>query len=629
MILEMSRLEIVCLKEALADVLNFLHEQGIVHIQPLGEIPPELEGRVARVRLSERDDRQRAELETIVNRARDLLEAEDSAAVEPAAELLAGVDSLSTEALFAHFKGLAEKLERLRERQEALKRELALLPHYARLVEAFLSVKYAFERRVEWAMVGLILEKRWQEAIGLLREEIARVTRGRMEFSVATLDANRLVAIVFYDRRYEKDLEALVWSKGVDRLALPDEYLGRPLEDVLAAIASRRRQLPEELADAEATRARALREAAPELAALRRAAEDRLNELAIKTALVQSEFTVAIAGWAPREKTAELGRALYQRFDDKVFARFRPPRIEERASVPVALSNPAAARPFELLLKPMPPPRYGSLDPTVLLALFFPIFFGLIVGDIGHGAIIMLGALAVRRFFPRLPPAVWRLLLVMGASAIFFGFLFGELFGDLGKGWLHPILFRRTENLIGLLIVALSLGVVHVFLGFVLGIVQALRLKERRHALERAASLGMLFAGLLVLGAAARLLPSSWFTPSLALLLALVPILIYAGGIIAMVELISSAGNILSYARLMALGVAGVMLAEVANTFATRLGSVVLGVLVAVLLHLLNLVMSLFSPSIQSLRLHYVEFFSKFYEPGGVPYAPFRKTGRQ
>ncbi len=628
MILEMSRLEIVCLKEALAEVLGFVHEQGIVHIQPLGEFPAELQGRLARLRLSEEDDRQRSELETIVNRTRDLLETADSAAVEPRAAGPAEVVSPTGEALFSRFEELAESLDRLRERQEALQRELGLLPHYARLVEAFLSVKYAFERRVDWAMVGLILEKRWQETLGLLREELARVTRGRMEFSVATLDASRLVAVVFYDRRYEKDLEALVWSKGVDRLALPDAYLGRPLEEVLAAIARRRRELPRELEETEAERSRVLREAAPELAALQRAAQDRLKELGIKTALVQSEFTVAIAGWAPTRKTEELDRALRQRFGERVFVRFRPPRPEERASVPVALSNPAPARPFELLLMPMPPPRYGSLDPTIFLALFFPIFFGLIVGDIGHGVLIMLSALAVRRFFPRLPAAVWRLLLVMGGSATTFGFLFGEFFGDLGKGWLHPLLFHRTENLLGLLVVALSLGVVHVFLGFVLGMVQALRLKERRHAVERLLSLAALFAGLLILGAAARLLPSSWFTPSLVLLLALIPLLIYAGGLIAMVELISSAGNILSYARLMALGLAGVMLAQVANTFATRVGSVVLGVLVAVLFHLLNLVMSLFSPSIQSLRLNYVEFFSKFYEPGGVPYAPFRKTER-
>jgi V/A-type H+-transporting ATPase subunit I len=626
-IVEMSRVEIVCLKEVLAEVLNLLHDRGIVHIQPLGEIPRELEGRLARLRLTEGDDRERTELEAILKKTRDLLERAGGEAMAPERETAARLEQQTTEELFRHFTALVENIERLGERHGALKRELDLLPHYARLVESFLSVKYAFERRVDWAMVGLILDRRWKEALALLREEIARVTRGRMEVSIAALDANRLVAIVFYDRRYEKDLEALVWSKGVDRLTLPEEYLGKPLEDVLAAIARRRRELPLEIAEAEENRRRALRQAAPELSALRQVAENRLEELAVRTTFLQSQFTVAIVGWAPRAEAPELARVLTENFGEKVFLRLRRPREDERASVPVALANPAPVRPFELLLKPMPPPRYGSLDPTVLLALFFPIFFGLIVGDVGHGVVILLGALGVRRFFPRLPAAVYRLLLLMGASATAFGLLFGELFGDLGKGWLHPLLFHRTENLIGLLIVALSLGVVHVFLGFLLGIVQSLRLKQRRQAVERAASLGALFAGLLILGAAARLLPASWFRPSLVLLLVLIPILIYAGGLIAMLELISSAGNILSYARLMALALAGVMLAEVANTFAGRLGSVVLGVLVAVLLHLLNLVMSLFSPSIQALRLHYVEFFSKFYEPGGVSYAPFKKGG--
>jgi V/A-type H+-transporting ATPase subunit I len=122
-----------------------------------------------------------------------------------------------------------------------------------------------------------------------------------------------------------------------------------------------------------------------------------------------------------------------------------------------------------------------------------------------------------------------------------------------------------------------------------------------------------------------KLIPSGWFTPGLVLMLAMVPVLLYAGGLVALLELVSTAGHILSYARLMALGVAGAMLAHVANTLGSTEGNVVLGILVALLLHLLHLVMSLFSPTIQALRLHYVEFFSKFYEPGGVPYAPFRK----
>ena len=94
--------------------------------------------------------------------------------------------------------------------------------------------------------------------------------------------------------------------------------------------------------------------------------------------------------------------------------------------------------------------------------------------------------------------------------------------------------------------------------------------------------------------------------------------------ILAPVEFLSTLGNILSYARIMALGVASVMLAVVANRMVGAIGSVTVGVMFALLFHLVNFAIGLFSPTIHALRLHYVEFFGKFYSPGGVRYTPFR-----
>ena len=101
------------------------------------------------------------------------------------------------------------------------------------------------------------------------------------------------------------------------------------------------------------------------------------------------------------------------------------------------------------------------------------------------------------------------------------------------------------------------------------------------------------------------------------------PLLLWGGGIQGAVEIMGTVGNIMSYARIMAIGMASVMLAVVANELAGAVGSLLIGALVAVLLHLMNLVMGMFSPFIQSTRLHLVEFNSKFYEGGGRAYRPF------
>jgi V/A-type H+-transporting ATPase subunit I len=118
-------------------------------------------------------------------------------------------------------------------------------------------------------------------------------------------------------------------------------------------------------------------------------------------------------------------------------------------------------------------------------------------------------------------------------------------------------------------------------------------------------------------------LPQVLLYPSILVLLVSFPAILYGGGIFGTIEIISTMGNILSYARLMAIGLASVILALVANEFYGATGIVVIGIISAVSLHALNLVLAMFSPSIHSLRLHMVEFFSKFYEGGGEKFKPF------
>jgi V/A-type H+-transporting ATPase subunit I len=122
-------------------------------------------------------------------------------------------------------------------------------------------------------------------------------------------------------------------------------------------------------------------------------------------------------------------------------------------------------------------------------------------------------------------------------------------------------------------------------------------------------------------------LPHAAIRPALAGALASLAAAVVAGGPMAVLELVLGLGNILSYARLMALGLASVMLAEVANLVAVELEPRVAGLAVAVLLHAVNFTLGLISPTVAALRLHYVEFFEKFYDEGGALYRPFAFTG--
>jgi V/A-type H+-transporting ATPase subunit I len=156
----------------------------------------------------------------------------------------------------------------------------------------------------------------------------------------------------------------------------------------------------------------------------------------------------------------------------------------------------------------------------------------------------------------------------------------------------------------------------------VLGAIVALR-HHPKHALGQGVTALMLLLTVGAILAARNILPHAFFTPLVVALLAAFPVLVIAEGLIAPIELLSTVGNILSYARVMAIGTASVMMAVVANRMTGMLGSVVVGTLFGLIFHMVNFALGLFSPTIHALRLHYVEFFGKFYSPGGTHYRPF------
>jgi V/A-type H+-transporting ATPase subunit I len=289
------------------------------------------------------------------------------------------------------------------------------------------------------------------------------------------------------------------------------------------------------------------------------------------------------------------------------------------------LANPSFLRPFERLLAFVPPPRYGTVDPTPWLAVFFPLFFGLVLGDAGFGVLGISLALVARRrgWGGAAGRDVATIALACSSSALAFGILFGEAFGDLGaRLGMHAILMHRRHALLTFLALAVAVGLVHVAVGTAIGAIHSLRCHRVREGLERLGRL-VLLAGAAVGGlTVAGVLPGTTLLPALAVAAAGV-LLSLAGGPMALLEVVLSLGNVLSYARLMALGIASAMLADVANHLATAVRPAALGLALAVLLHAVNFTLGIMSPLIASLRLHYVEFFEKFYEGGGRPYRPF------
>jgi len=540
----------------------------------------------------------------------------------PAAEALPeALPEAGAEALLARLAALEQDAETLEARRASLVEEREATTRFSRLVVALSPLDHGVDPALQPEYHGLVLRSD-HEALALLRGEVRRITGGLCEVSARPLDEETIGVLVVVPRAHGRALTALLFERGVDEVRLPATYAGKPLFEVLVLLAGRERELPGEIAAADA----ALGALAARVAAGAAGARAALEMLAARDRCGETRFAFVVTGYMPHERVGALRAIVAERFGDRVTLLANRPDRADWPAVPVVLRNRPAVRPFELLLALVALPRYGSVDPTPWLAVFFPLFFGLVLGDVVFGLAGIAAALLVRArgWGGRTGRDVAAVALWCSVSAVAFGLVFGEALGALGAhAGLHPVLLDRRRAFMTFLALALAVGGVHVATGTALGAASALRAGHRREALGRAAKLLLLVAAGAAALALAGKLPRGVLRPALLSGAALLALAVIAEGPMAALDLVLALGNVLSYARLMALGLASVMLAEVANLVAATLEPAVAGIALGVLLHAVNFTLGLISPTVAALRLHYVEFFEKFYDEGGAPYRPF------
>ena len=462
-------------------------------------------------------------------------------------------------------------------------------------------------------------------AIPKLRASLAAAIGADFEIYTQPLASGEIALLIVVAAPAARRVEQLLAQAQVQEIPVPAQYGGGGLAQAIPRMLERLGQIPAARDQALRRQQRLAREHGAELTRARGAVHDRLRELEAVPLTAVTPHAFVLEGWVPTRSRRTLADRLAAQYGDAVAVEEISIEEWESEQAPVVLSNPRLLRPFETLVGVFPLPRYGTIDPTPFVAVFFPAFFGIMVGDVGYGVVLALIGLAVHHWSR--PTTLLRTVSeIIGPCALFTiiaGFLFGELFGDVGSRLgLKPLAFNRHEAMIPFLLLAVSLGVVHILLGMGLGIAGTIR-RHPREAMGRGVSSIMVILVILALLAAVKVLPKGFFTPAVIGLLVAFPALIVLEGVVAPIELLSTLGNILSYARIMALGVASVMLAVVANKMVGAIGSLAVGVLFALLFHLVNFAIALFSPTVHALRLHYVEFFGKFYSPGGVRYQPF------
>jgi len=618
----MSKVRVLGPRERLPEALRTLQDLSLLHLAPPTVPPGEP---LERAHLATREERERRHLLDVIVDIDAALEQLRVTTTQPlrTASRAAPGDLVRWARLAWRVR---REAERLRLQLVVLEEEKALILKYQQFFSAFRSLLEAEARWPNATAYHVLVRGSDAGTIPKLRAALTAAIGDEFEIYTQPLASGEIALLIIVAAPAAARVEGLLAQAQVEEIPVPAAYGGGTLTAAIPAMLARLGEIPGALQGARKRQQDLSHEHSGELARARAAVHDRLAELEALPLSGVTPRAFVLEGWVPTRSRATLEARMRTDFGDAVAV--SAVSTEEWASdeAPVVLSNPRLFRPFETLTNVFPLPRYGTIDPTPFVAVFFPAFFGLMVGDVGYGVVLAGLGLLLHRMSKH-GTLLRNVSEIIGPCALFSiiaGFLFGEIFGDFGSRQLglRPMLFDRHEAMMPFLLLAVALGAVHILLGLGLGVASLVR-RHPRQALGRGLSGVMIILVILALLAAVKVLPAGFFTPAAIGLLVAFPLLILLEGVVAPIELLSTLGNILSYARIMALGVASVMLAVVANRMAGAIGSVAVGVLFALLFHLVNFAIALFSPTVHALRLHYVEFFGKFYSPGGVRYQPF------
>ncbi len=601
----MTRVYVLSAQGLLRELVRVLQKLGLLHIEPVA-----LSERTA----SGRFEAERAELEDLllkVRGLRDVLPQSPAQAQQPEAH---------------EGFALAEVRERVHALEEQVRPLIAERRQWEERLDAATRLHDILET-TEALLQKLGTQPGRELIVGLSdipSEEIAQFLQtelaGRCTVRAHAFPDGRWELIVSVDAEYAPAVREYLEAKGVRPLALPAHIPSTmPLAEAIAQLKRDREQGPARLHELESKLRELGQLHGAELRALERALANRIAQLDAMAQFGYTDYAMVITGWLPTDEYERFAQKLRERFPGIVVREDPQPAAPEE--VPVALQNNSWSRPYELFLSIMGVPKYGTIDPVPFVSFFFPLFFGIIVGDMGYGAVIGLVGLWLRRARSELVRHASQIVLHCALSTIFFGAIFAEFFGFLLP---YPH-FKRGEQTNELLLFCVALGATQILLGFLLGALNALRERHNKHALAKLAAIGALVGLGLSVGALAGQLPEILKTPSFALLAIALVLLVLSEGFLGVLELVSYVGNIISYARLMGFGLVGLKIAELINEAGHALHNVFLAVIIGVVAHSANLGLAIFESTVQSARLHYVEFFQKFLELGGRKYEPFRE----
>ena len=648
----MARVAVIGLKKFRQQILTILHEMNIIQLEPLSKATDSFLAR-------ERESELHNEISDQLLRIKGLLGS------LPPTKIVGKSGFLSLNELISTIKSLdidskIASLEREKDNLTTQKREtennIKLVEEFSFFHEDFNILDLSFAR----SYFGRVASDKFPD----FKKELESESPDIMIYSKETDKITHFVLIITPTFR-SASLASSVNSHNVHLEVVP-KLRGKPeiiiqnQKNINNTLSSKLNQINNQLTEISKMYYKFLKGAEEQL-------EIENRKLEIIDHLGVTEDAFALEGWIPKSKIENLRTAFKKHSEGTILY-----DLDSKENPPTLLATPKKLKVYESFVRFYSLPSGKEFDPTVMFAFIFPFFYGMMIGDVGYGIVILLVSKWVirrveggKRNFTIMPKFLRNFAktilrptqMVKLAKAIIPGCIFTIILGfcfNLYFGFhLNQYLFSFLNETFGfslppegalldpistfglrkLLLISGYIGLGMVSFGLVLGIINALREGQKKHAIGKIGWLafgwGISLLGLALIGHQ-DINPTSSMTGAVyfAVIFGGLGLMFYGEGVRALMELPSIISHILSYTRIVGIMLASIILADVIDhiflrTIDNPLPHVILGISIFFIGHIFNIILGVFEPGIQGARLIYVEFFSKFYHGNGKPYKPF------
>jgi len=477
------------------------------------------------------------------------------------------------------------------------------------------------------------------ESASEIKNELSKLTDELEVFTVPMDDKEGEIITVVTLKEFSDDVYSTLRKFDFERIEIGDVE-GTP-QHIISNADSRLLTIESERASVKSELKAVAEQWDDEILALKEQLENEKEKNEILSSFVQTKDAYVLEAWVPVKDTEKVEQLVEKSSDGH--CAFETIEVEgtDDENVPILQQNGWYARPFEYLVDMYSPVRYNALDPTIFVAITFPFFFGFCLTDAVYGLIVALIGVVLLKGMGKIKKSMhsfgW-ILIWSGLWAIILGLITNGFLGDFPErivGFRLPTVVSSVEAFVHpdtILIIAILVGLIYTNIGFILGAINNLRYGNKKEAIGSQICWFVFEAGIILL-ALGYLMPAIGMIGMVLggiLIIATIGMLVWANGAYGVMDIFGYMGDVLSYARLLALCLATGGIAMTVNILAQMLDQMVpfVGIVIAIIVfifgHIANFLFQVLGAFINALRLNYVEFFSQFFMEGKGKFEAFK-----